>query len=681
MVKAASTKLISWVDYSLFHSSDLNWVKGSIAIFLTLHGFALRGVLTFAPPSGILYVLIHCGLAVGGFLAIVLVGPQILRETIQAWHKRQLNVEFGFLIGILLLYFISLMASVQRQPWVFYEVIPLALTLFAISRYWVSRKIRKVSNSLPIIFDRVERCNRVEPTGAVTRIPLSDLKFGDEIKISTSQVVPVDGVISKGEGYVSESSLNGSTFPLVKQPGDPILAGSVSLDGVFTLKTLAPYVSRKMQGSPHTLFSPKPARKLSLLGRVGCSLLLTCLAIISFVFGLYSFGIYPALIITSSVLILGASLSWIQGIPVQYWTGLVHLSDRGLFGKQPQLIEQLANVNRVYLGKTGVLTEEELVLKQFFVMPAYQDREDWIKSLVFQTSKMIHHPVINPLAAVGALIQDDPVREDLKYKILPGKGVEFTLTDGLGNQLTLRIGEQDYILGNRGLAAFNPIIEEHDLLTGQRIWISLDNRVCAIAQLKESWRVAPQQFFLQLGQLGIRSGILTSDKNFDDFRLEGLKCEQGLSAADKQKSVQRAVTNGSRVLAIGDGLNDYRAMTAARISVAMKHAPEALLSSSSAILNSDQLQTIPFSIPYCRKIVDLSRINSWVFSSAVISATVAAAFGWLNPLGAIGFFLAGFAVIWLQSFLIGSATLSREISSLDSMAKTRRSVELFARNR
>ncbi|MCZ6673634.1 MAG: HAD hydrolase family protein [Verrucomicrobia bacterium] len=685
MVKTASpTKLISWVDYSLFHANDLNWIKGSIAIGLCIHGLALRVLVEFTPPIGLLYVLVHCGLAVGAFLSIILLAPPLFQETIKACREKSVSIGSGLLLGVLLLYFTSLTASIQYAPWAYYEVIPTVLTLYAVIRYWMARKKRQVFEALPVLFDRVERCNRVEPDGSVSRIPLVDLKVGEAIKISTSQVVPVDGVVVMGEGYVTEGSLNGSTFPNVKQPGDPILAGSVSLDGVFTVKTLSPYVPRKLEAISHPLLScemQNQSDRRTRISRVGSVALTGILASLGFGIGLFHSGLYPALILTSTILILGASLVWIAGIPVHYWTGLVHLSKRGLLGKKPELIAEIASINRAFFGKTGVLSHEEPKLAQFFVMPAFQNREDWIKSLVYQTSRMVHHPLVNSLSGVESLIQGEPVVEDLKYKIIPGKRIEVTLTDGLGQRLKLKIGEPDSVLGKMGITPFIAILEEHDLLIGQRIWISLNDRVCAIAQLKEAWSVAPQPFFSQLALLDIRSGILTGDKGFNDTRLEGISCRQGMTAKNKQKRVEQAAQSNEKVLMVGDGFNDFRAMSSAHVSLAMRHAPDAVLGSASGILKSSHLHALLFCIPYCRKIMTLSKKNNWVFSTAMIAASSAAIAGWLNPLGASILFLASFVFVWVQSFLLSRSILSSGHRDRDRRINSEQAVERYARNR
>ena len=659
MVKtSSSSKLISWVDYSLFHSSDFNWVKGSIAIALCVHAWALRVMVEFVPPSGLLYFLVHCGHFVGTTLSFALLAPPLILETIRGWNEKRISVEACFLFGLVLMFFISLSASLQSQPWFYYEVISTALMVYGGGRHWLTRKKRLIKEALPIHFNRIERCNRVESDGSVVRIPLVDLKVGDEIKVSTSQVIPVDGVVVRGEGYVSEASLKGTTFPIIKQPGDPILAGSVSQDGIFTLKTLAPYLPRKFQFIPNPLLSPEGSEDKLRASSMYASLMLGVLAVIGFVVGAYRSGFYPALVQASGILIAGGALVWVSRIPVHYWTGLVHLTKRKLYGRGPEFVTQMANVDCAFFGKTGVVSRNDLKLERLFVMPAFQDREDWILSLIHQTKRMVNHPLINSLSGVGALIDGEPVMEDLQYNIVPGFGVEVNLTDGLGNRRKLRIGEQLYILGQNGESKFRAILEEHDLTSGKRIWFSLDGRLCAIAKLKEAWNISPQPFFAQMEYLGVPSGILTGDSEFDDARLEGLDLEKNLSSRQKQDRVVTEMESDQRVLFVGDGLNDFRAMSTSYVSVALRHSPDPLLASASAVLASNRLSTIAFSIPYCRRIIRLSKINEWAFLGGTALVSLGLILGWLNPLAALTAQVIASVVIAVQSYFLGSRVLS-----------------------
>jgi cation transport ATPase len=388
------------------------------------------------------------------------------------------------------------------------------------------------------------------------------------------------------------------------------------------------------------------------------SLMLGVLAVIGFVVGAYRSGFYPALVQASGILIAGGALVWVSRIPVHYWTGLVHLTKRKLYGRGPEFVTQMANVDCAFFGKTGVVSRNDLKLERLFVMPAFQDREDWILSLIHQTKRMVNHPLINSLSGVGALIDGEPVMEDLQYNIVPGFGVEVNLTDGLGNRRKLRIGEQLYILGQNGESKFRAILEEHDLTSGKRIWFSLDGRLCAIAKLKEAWNISPQPFFAQMEYLGVPSGILTGDSEFDDARLEGLDLEKNLSSRQKQDRVVTEMESDQRVLFVGDGLNDFRAMSTSYVSVALRHSPDPLLASASAVLASNRLSTIAFSIPYCRRIIRLSKINEWAFLGGTALVSLGLILGWLNPLAALTAQVIASVVIAVQSYFLGSRVLS-----------------------
>jgi cation transport ATPase len=452
--------------------------------------------------------------------------------------------------------------------------------------------------------------------------------------------------------------LNGSTFPKLKQAGDPILAGSVSEDGVFTVKCLSPYVPRKIQAVNHPLFDPVKFHSVSPSNHGAISLLVFAMAVAGATVAVIVSGGSAALILVSTILILGASLTWVSGVPIHLWTGLVHLEKRGLYGKSPEIIRDIATVNVSFFGKTGVMSREELVMERFFVMPVFQDREDWIMSIVYQTSRMVHHPLVNSLSNIKSLIKEEPIKEDLRYEIVSGLGVKVSLTDGLGQQVVFRIGESDFVLGPGGESRVSAILEEHDLTLGKRIWISLDHRICAIATLKESWTVAPQPFFAQLELLGVKPAVLTGDNAFNNARLDGLSLFQGLSSIQKQEHVIQEVEAGGSVLYVGDGLNDFRAMSNSHVSIAMSHSPDPVLNSASAVLKSGHLTTVLFAISYCRRIVGISKRNAWVFPCAFTLTSIMAIAGWITPIVATLYVMGCFFLVWLQSFLLGSSSLS-----------------------
>ncbi|MCC7380529.1 MAG: hypothetical protein IT384_01765 [Deltaproteobacteria bacterium] len=57
---------------------------------------------------------------------------------------------------------------------------------------------------------------------------VAEILAGDLLEIEEGGRVPVDGVITRGDGAVDERALTGSGVPVMKAPGDPIFAGSTA---------------------------------------------------------------------------------------------------------------------------------------------------------------------------------------------------------------------------------------------------------------------------------------------------------------------------------------------------------------------------------------------------------------------------------------------------------------------
>lgn len=72
-------------------------------------------------------------------------------------------------------------------------------------------------------------------------IPMSDLTEGDNIRVQTGNVIPIDGVVVSGEATVNESSMTGEPLPVAKREGITVFAGTVVEEGniVVNVKALS----------------------------------------------------------------------------------------------------------------------------------------------------------------------------------------------------------------------------------------------------------------------------------------------------------------------------------------------------------------------------------------------------------------------------------------------------------
>ena len=63
------------------------------------------------------------------------------------------------------------------------------------------------------------------------RVPVAEIKVGTRISVKAGELIPIDGVVASGRSAVDESSLTGESFPVEKEVGGRVWAGTINLTG------------------------------------------------------------------------------------------------------------------------------------------------------------------------------------------------------------------------------------------------------------------------------------------------------------------------------------------------------------------------------------------------------------------------------------------------------------------
>ena len=73
-------------------------------------------------------------------------------------------------------------------------------------------------------------------SGEDVEIPITELQVGDEIRIHTGNVIPIDGIVTDGEATVNEASITGESLPVMKVADTSVYAGTVIEEGSVVVK-------------------------------------------------------------------------------------------------------------------------------------------------------------------------------------------------------------------------------------------------------------------------------------------------------------------------------------------------------------------------------------------------------------------------------------------------------------
>ncbi|XGV94590.1 MAG: heavy metal translocating P-type ATPase [Leptolyngbya sp. BL-A-14] len=73
-------------------------------------------------------------------------------------------------------------------------------------------------------------------TQSFIEIPADRVRLGEWLQVLPGDKIPVDGEVVVGQSTVDESMLTGEAMPVLKQPGDPVAAGTLNQTGTIALR-------------------------------------------------------------------------------------------------------------------------------------------------------------------------------------------------------------------------------------------------------------------------------------------------------------------------------------------------------------------------------------------------------------------------------------------------------------
>jgi Cu2+-exporting ATPase len=211
----------------------------------------------------------------------------------------------------------------------------------------------------------------------------------------------------------------------------------------------------------------------------------------------------------------------------------------------------------------------------------------------------------------------DGVRE------VPGAGVEAITSDGVW-----RLGNRPFACGE---AKLDIIANPYSVVV-----LSRDGTEVATFHFEDIARPRAEHAIRQLKVAGFRLGILSGDKAVVVAKLArelGIESwRSGLSPRQKAEVCAEAASQGSKLLMVGDGINDAPALAAAHVSMAPATAADVGRQAADFVFMRDGLEAVPFAIEASRRAGRLIRENFALAIGYNVIAVPIALLGYATPL-------------------------------------------------
>lgn len=410
-----------------------------------------------------------------------------------------------------------------------------------------------------------------DKTGTEQNIPYQNLVLGDLVIVRTGWVIPVDGTIVAGEGFINESSLTGEAQAVRKEKEATVFAGTTLEDGRILVEV-------KALGGETRLNNIIEMIDDSASLKAGVQERSENLAdsIVPFSFATAGLVYLATRDVTkmAAALMVDYSCAIKLSTPITIISAMREASDNKVVVKGGKYLEAYAEADTIIFDKTGTLTVASPTVTEVVSLGELDEDEVLRNTACLEE----HFPHSVARAIVQAAVDKDLKHEEEHTEVL------YIVAHGIRSSLygqTALVGSYHFIVEDEGVVVTpeqQAVIDEKS--TGKStIFFALGGKLAGMICLDDPVRPEAREVIADLKAAGIKNVVmLTGDGEaaaarvawelgIDEYRSQVLP-------EDKAAVIEEYKANGHRVIMVGDGINDSPALAAADVSVAMNDASD-----------------------------------------------------------------------------------------------------------
>lgn len=455
----------------------------------------------------------------------------------------------------------------------------------------------RAKTELTALMDRVPTTAHVVRGRKTVDIRVSDVKVNDRLTIMPGELVPVDGIVLEGSGAFDESSLTGESLPIDKTVGEELLSGSVSVDGLVTIKVLRSANDSQYEQIIKLVRSAASSQApfVRLADRYSIPF-----TIVAFAIAIGAWVISGESIRFLEVLVVATPCPLILGAPVALISGMSRSAKHGIIVKNGSALERLARVRTIGFDKTGTLTQGRPVVGNVQSFGTYKSHD--VLKAAASLEQNSNHVLATAIVQAAAQRAIKPAKVK-KLQEVAGRGLKATVS---GKQVlvgNLRFMEDESI----------PLPKRFDASSRNQTMslVAINGQMAGAISFTDELRPESKATLKKLRQLGIKHFLMvTGDSSATARQVArqlGIKEVYAEALpADKLKAIA-SITNRP-VAFVGDGVNDAPVLTAADVGVALgARGSTAASESADVVILLDDIGRVPVAIDIAKNTFRIAR--------------------------------------------------------------------------
>ncbi len=481
----------------------------------------------------------------------------------------------------------------------------------------------------------------------ITKVNPEKVKIGEIIVVKPGEKIPLDGIVLEGKSMIDTSSLTGESLPRNVEKNDEILSGCINQNGTLSIKITKEYG----ESTVHKILdlvenaSNKKSKSENFITKFAkyytpiVVILAILLAIIPpFILRLGEFTnwLYRAL----TFLVVSCPCALVISIPLGFFGGIGGASKKGILVKGSNYLEALANTETVIFDKTGTLTEGIFEVQKIETVKTLKQSNKIEKDKKFEKNNKtendkdfyeIEKQELLKLVASCEKDSNHPIAMSVKKAYaeqnnqkMDGNKIK-NINELAGKGISAIIDEKEILVGNEKLMKENSInyIESKDV--GTVLYVSINKKFAGYIVISDKIKHDSKIAISDLYKNGVNKTImLTGDKK---EVAENVSNQLGITSVfsellpdGKVEKVEEIIKNKSpksKVVFVGDGINDAPVLALSDIGIAMGGlGSDAAIEAADVVIMTDEPSKVSQSIDIAKKTMKIVKENI-IFAIAI----------------------------------------------------------------
>ena len=487
--------------------------------------------------------------------------------------------------------------------------------------YAVDKSRKSIASLMDIRPDYANVCRE-----EIIKVSPEEVDVDEIILIRPGEKIPLDGIVTKGTSTLNTLALTGEAIPKRVKEGDEVLSGSINNDGilkvkvtkVFTESTVSKILDLVENASSRRSKSENFISKFAKYYTPIVVVIAIMLAIIPPLLienATFSDWLYRAL----SFLVVSCPCALVISIPLSFFGGIGAASKIGALVKGSNYLEALSQTETIVCDKTGTLTEG--VFKVGKIETIGYSEAELLRYAAYAENHSNHPISISIKEAYNKKIDEKLVTNT---KEISGKG------------LISQVNKHTVLIGNEKLMNEYKITFTKNQGIGTIIYIAIDNKFAGTITIADEIKKDAYKAINLFKENGIKKIVmLTGDKEniskevadklgIDEYHAELLPQDK---VTETEKLMRKKAPN-SKLVFIGDGINDAPVLALSDIGVAMGGlGSDAAIEAADVVIMTDEPSKLATAIKISRKTMKIVKQNIIFAISVKIIVLMLSAFG------------------------------------------------------